>query len=105
MILKEEMKARSSQGSEGKSALFCKRDDMGAKDQDGKRPRRQKTRGKTRFFDLHDSQKLDAKYIEGVITRLQFKIWAKTANQKPRNTSESEAKLKQICISAGVFGT
>ncbi len=29
-----------------------------------------KSRGKTRFFDLHDSQKLDAKFIEGVITRL-----------------------------------
>ena len=26
-------------------------------------------RGKTQIFDLHDSQKLDAKCLEGVITR------------------------------------
>ncbi len=56
-------------------------------------------RGRKRFFDPQDSQRLEVKCPERVIMSSQFKIQAKTANQKPRNTSQSEAKLKQICIS------
>ncbi len=56
-------------------------------------------RGGTRFSDHHDSEKLESKCLQGVITCLQFKIWAKTANQKPRYTSESLVELRQMSIS------
>ena len=67
-------------------------------------PAASEDRGGTRFSDHHDSEKLESKCLQGVITCLQFKIWAKTANQKPRYTSESQVELMQIIISAGDFG-